>query len=182
MGYQESHIVVDDLAEASGIIRAMEESPGHRSFYVFGAERSNRDLHYGDPYGCNKSRPLEKCRLIPKGTLVVAVGGDRNPYQFNRDMRFIDGIVENDTVGYWACFDRIPQEELNGAALENPRKEQQAYEQMRRYLEHVWDKHPWDLPDEQRYCRVDTVAQAKKDRKEAERKFPYLARSSQGKG
>lgn len=169
MGYQESHIDVDSLAEAAGIIRAIREAEEHEWITVWGAERSTMDLHYGDPFGFNEGRPLEKCLVIPKGTLAVVVCGDRHPYQDSRDMRYIDGFIETDTIGYSKCFERIPQEKLDEAAKLDPEQDRQAYEQMRRYMEHVWDK---ERPEDARYCRVSTLEQARREREEFERRFP----------
>ena len=142
MGRQESMIVVDDLAEAYGIISAIKEFEETEWFYAFGAERALEDLHYGDPWGMNENIPLDRCRVIPKGTLIVAVGGGRNPYQYCDDMAFLDGIVETNSENYFDYFERIPDHELKRAARMLPRRALRAYRQMVLYLKNVWDDKP----------------------------------------
>lgn len=166
MGYQESMIDVDSLAEAAGILRAVKEAEPREWLHAFGTERSLRDLHYGDPFGFNEGRPLEKCALIPAGLLVVTVFGDRKPYQFCRDMRFLDGIVELDEMAYWRCFEGIPQEQLDQAAKNDPVEEGKAHDQMKFYLDHVWDE---DRTEDMWHCRVSSVERAREKRREFDR-------------
>lgn len=142
MGRQESMIVVDDLAEAYGTISAIKEFEETEWFYAFGAERALKNLHYGDPWGMDREIPLERCRLIPKGTLIVAVGGGRSPYQYCDDMAFLDGIVEIYTESYFDCFESIPDHELKRAARLQPRRALRAYKQMVLYLSNVWNDSP----------------------------------------
>lgn len=175
MGYQESHITVDNLAEAAGIIRAFKEMQDHEWISVYGAERSTRELHYGDPFGFNEDRPLDQCFLIPEGELSVVVQGDRNPYQPASEFRYIDGIVEIDKISYGSCFEKISDDELSEAARESPGECERAYGQAKRFLEHVHDD---DRPFETRFCRVNTLEEALAERERFRQAFPYLARSA----
>ena len=163
MGYQESMIFVDDLAEAAGIIRAIREFKGKEWFCVFGPERARKDLHYGNYWGWNEGIELDQCAIIPKGTLIVAVGGDRHPYQDSPDMTYLDGIVETDKEDYRECFEYILDACAKEAEADNPERSKCAYEQMKQYMEHVWDENrSYDLW----YCRVGSVFRARKAREE----------------
>ena len=140
MGYQESMIFVDNLAEAAGIERAIREVEEREWFYVFGTERACKNLHYGNPWGMNEGILFELCRLIPKGTLAVMVGGQRSPYQYHHRMHFLDGVVELEKEELRKCFEAVDDEELEKASKKDPDITQAAYDQMAEYLSHVWDR------------------------------------------
>ena len=152
MGYQESLVHVESLAEVAGIDSAMKQwDELHLAEWVscYCAARAKRDLYWG---GWSGEIPLEKAvasgrRIIKKDELFAVLVG-RRMYQ---PFRLIDTIAGIDELGYEALLEDIPLEEAYKDAESNPEAARKGELFMKKSLMHSYDfafgkKYPVEYP------------------------------------
>ena len=152
MGYQESLIRVDTLAEVSGICRAIEESEELRTLEYLVcccAARAKRDLFWGDEFGTRKLSDVaeDELPIIHKGELFAVVAGARLYQPF----LWIDCIAGIGDAGYDELFEDIPLADAHRDAKLHPDSARKAEAFMRRSLNKSYNsamhgKHPITLP------------------------------------
>ena len=160
MGYQESLIRVSNLAEVSGICRAIDESEELKTLEYLVcccAARAKRDLFQGDVFGMRKLSdvPEGELPIIREGDLFAVVAGARLYQPF----LWIDCIVGIDELGYDELLEDIPLADAHRNAELHPDSARKAEVLMRRSLNESYTfamrgRHPIALPSE----LLDSVA------------------------
>lgn len=158
MGYQESFIPVNNLAEVSGICRAIEESEElKRLEYLVCccAARAKTDLYYGGMFGERRLSdiPEDEMPVIDKGTLFAVVAGARLYQPSGWGFMWIDMIAGMNDPGYSVLIEDIPLEKAHAEAKLNPNTVERARVFMRRSLNKSYNmimrgEHPINLPGE----------------------------------
>lgn len=139
MGYQESLIGVECVAEVAGIDRAIRESEEVKTLeylVCYCAARARCDMYRGDWFG----RPLSDVGeseqpIIQAGSLFAVVGGARLYQPF----LWIDCIAGMESDNYADFFEDIPLDAAYGEAERNPDPAQKAEQDMRKSLKHSYD-------------------------------------------
>ena len=154
MGYQESFIRVDSLAEVSGICRAIEESEELKTLEYLVcccAARAKRDLYFDGTFGMRKIAdiPENEHPFIRQGDLFAVVAGARLYQPF----LWIDNITGINEVDYGELVEDIPLERAHMDAELHPDAARKAEVFMRRSLNRSYNlamrgDRPIELPDE----------------------------------
>lgn len=135
MGYQESLIRVNNLAEVSGICRAIEESEELKTLEYLVcccAARATSDLYYGGVIGERNISdiPEGEAPIVHKGDLFAVVAGARLYQPF----LWIDQIAGINNPGYSELLEDIPLEKAHKEAELHPNAAERARVFMRRSL------------------------------------------------
>lgn len=115
MGYQESIISVDCLAQAVGIREAVEEYGKKYLVNYYGTERAIKDIYLGTPWYAEEEPLPGAYPDFRAGSLFVVVGGQRHPIQDTPGMIWIDGIIGLRDVPFRDFFENVSQEEIDAA-------------------------------------------------------------------
>ncbi|MBM6907471.1 hypothetical protein [Collinsella intestinalis] len=158
MGYQESLIPVNNLAEVSGICRAIEESEELKRLEYLAcccAARARTDLYHGGMFGERKLSdiPEDEMPVVKKGTLFAVVAGARIYQPSGWGFMWIDMIAGMRDPGYPVLVEDIPLEEAHAEAKLHPNAVERARVFMRRSLNMSYNmvmrgERPINLPSE----------------------------------
>lgn len=154
MGYQESLIRVDSLAEVSGICRAIEESEELKTLeylVCYCAARARRDLYHGGVFGTRKVSEIleDEPPIIHKDDLFAVVAGARLYQPFI----WIDSIAGISVERYSELIEDIPLEQAHLEAALHPDAARKGEVFMRRSLNRSYNmamrgERPIELPRE----------------------------------
>lgn len=141
MGYQESLVKLDCLAEAAGMLRAFSE---YRNpfFRMDGVERAAKDVSLDWPSEIGDFFNLPRIGMTT-GDLFAVVVGDRHPYQCcSGRWRYIDGIADKVGKNYSDYLQPVNDDIVVSSWSDNPTLAERSYQIWKGYfmgIESLWD-------------------------------------------